>query len=266
MGIFFATSLNMKKNLLFILALFLSFGAFAQDLPYLKESVFKPGEVLKYKLKYGFISAAEGTLKVEASDLKFDQQPTIHLSAQGKTSSAFSIFYNVVNQYDSYIDQKTFLPYFYTENIKEGKYRRNDKVRFDQNNNTVTGNKGTFKGANQTFDLLSAYYFARNLDLSKMSVGQSFKLTYFLNDEVATLGITYLGKERIKTSIGTFNCLKFSPEIKPGRIFRKDSKLYLWVTDDGNRIPVKAEVEILIGSVTLELVDVSGLKYPLNKN
>jgi len=266
MGIFFATSLNMKKNLSLIFILFLSFSAFAQDLPYLKESVFKPGEILKYKLKYGFISAAEGTLKVEASDLTFDQQPTVHLSAQGKTSSTFSIFYNVLNRYDSYIDKKTFLPYFYTENIKEGKYRRTDKVRFNQKENTVTGNKGTFKGANQTFDLLSAYYFARNLDLSRMSVGQSFKLTYFLNDEVATLGITYLGKERIKTSFGTFNCLKFSPEIKPGRIFRKDSKLYLWVTDDGNRIPVKAEVEILIGSVTLELVGASGLKYPLNKN
>src|SRR5690606_24902109 len=134
--------------------------------------------------------AAEGTLKVESTDLKFNQKPTIRLSAQGKTSSAFSIFYNVLNRYDSYIDQKTFLPYFYTESINEGNYRRNDKVRFDQSNRTITGNKGTFTGSNQTFDLLSAYYFARNLDLSKMSIGESFKLTYFLNDEVATLGIT----------------------------------------------------------------------------
>src|SRR5690606_24433160 len=136
-GHIYCNELNMKKELSLIVALFLSFGAFAQDLPYLNESVFKPGEVLKYKLKYGFISAAEGTLKVEASDLTFDQKPTIHLSAQGKTSSAFSIFYNVLNRYDSYIDQKTFLPYFYTENIKEGKYRRTDKVRFDQQKKTV---------------------------------------------------------------------------------------------------------------------------------
>lgn len=256
----------MKNTLLITFALLLSFTAFAQDLPYLKESVFNPGEVLKYKLKYGFISAAEGTLKVEKSDLKFDQKPIFHLSAEGQTSSAFRIFYTVHNQYDSYIDQKTFLPYYYTENIREGKYRRNDKVKFDQEKNEVSGNKGVFKGANQTFDLLSAYYFARNLDLSKVSINQSFSLTYFLNDEVATLGITYIGKERIKTPMGTFNCLKFSPEIKPGRIFKKDSKLYLWVTDDGNRIPVKAEVEILVGSITLELTGATGLKYPLNKN
>jgi len=255
----------MKKTLLITFVLFLTFNAFAQDIPYLKESVFNPGEVLKYKLKYGFISAAEGTLKVEKSDVKFDQKPVYHLSAQGKTAGAFNVFYTVNNRYDSYIDQKTFLPYYYTENIREGKYRRNDKVKFDQEKKVISGNKGVFKGGNQTFDLLSAYYFARNLDLSKVGVNQSFSLTYFLNDEVSTLGITYLGKERIKTSMGTFNCLKFSPEIKPGRIFRKDSKLYLWVTDDGNRIPVKAQVEILVGSVTLELTDATGLKYPLNK-
>jgi len=253
----------MRNSLLIAFILFLSFSAAAQDIPYLKESVFKPGEELKYKLKYGFISAAEGVLKVEPSDLKFNQKPIYHLSAQGKTSSAFSIFYNVNNRYDSYIDQKTFLPYYYTENIREGKYRREDKVKFDQAKRVVSGNKGVFKGASQTFDLLSAYYFARNLDLSKVGINQSFSLTYFLNDEVSTLGITYLGKERVKTSLGTFNCLKFSPEIKPGRIFKKDSKLYLWVTDDGNRIPVKAEVEILVGSITLELTGASGLKYPL---
>ncbi|MFB5945270.1 DUF3108 domain-containing protein [Albibacterium profundi] len=256
----------MKKIILVAFISFLWFNGFSQDLPHLNEPVFKPGEVLKYKLKYGFVSAANGTLKVNKSTLKFDGKPTYHLSAEGKTSSAFSLLFGVHNRYNSYIDQDTFLPYFYSETIKEGKYRRNDKVRFYQKQRKIKGNEGTFKGASQTFDLLSAYYFARNLDLSKIKVGQSFNMTYFLNDEVSTLGITYLGKERIKTDMGTFNCLKFSPEIKPGRIFRKDSKLYLWVTDDGNRIPVKAEVEILVGSVTLELTDASGLKYPLKKN
>jgi len=256
----------MKKIVLATLISFLCLNCFSQDLPHLKESVFQPGETLTYKLKYGFISAANGTLKVNKSTLEFDGKPTYHLSAEGKTSSGFSLVFGVHNRYNSYIDQETFLPYFYSETIKEGKYRRNDKVRFDQKQRKIKGNKGTFKGANQTFDLLSAYYFARNLDLSKMKVGQSFKMTYFLNDEVSTLGITYLGKERIKTDLGTFNCLKFSPEIKPGRIFKKDSQLYLWVTDDGNRIPVKAQVEILVGSVTLELTGASGLKYPLEKN
>lgn len=255
----------MKNALLSLVLLFAISTSFAQKLPYLSESSFQEGEELSYRLKYGFLSAAEGVLKVEKTNLLFEGEPTFHLVASGKTAGAFNVFYTVNNRYDSYIDKKTFLPYYYTENIQEGKYRRNDKINFDQTSRTISGNKGTFKGAEQTFDLLSAYYFARNLDLSSVKVGDTFKLNYFLSDEVTSLGITYVGKERIKTPMGTFDCLKFNPEIAPGRIFRKDSKLYLWVTDDGNRIPVKAKVEILVGSVTLELTDAKGLKYPLHK-
>ncbi len=238
----------------------------AQTLPFKKESSFQAGEELKYKLKYGFISAAEGILSVKDSELQFSSPHSFHLTAIGKTSNAFSLLFPVDNRYNSYIDSKTFLPYFYTENIREGKYRRTDVVRFDHRNRKVSGNKGEFtsNGA-QTFDLLSAYYFARNLDLTNVKPGQSFKLTYFLNDEIATLGIEYIGVETVETALGTLECLKFSPELKPGRIFKKDSRMYLWVTNDGNRIPVRANVEILVGTVSLELTAASGLKYPLGK-
>ncbi len=256
------------KNTLAALCLFLgaALSTHGQSLPFLKEPAFKAGEELNYRLRYGVISAAVGTLQVEDSKIKFSSPHTFHLTARGQTSKAFSVFYTVDNRYDSYIDSRTFLPHYYTENIREGNYRRTDIVRFNHATKTVQGNKGTFKSESaQTFDLLSAYYFSRNLDLSKVQPGDSFKMTYFLNDEIATLGIEYIGIEKIKTPIGTLECLKFSPEITPGRIFRKDSRLYLWVTNDGNRIPVKAQVEILIGSVTLELADAKGLKYPLGE-
>lgn len=71
--------------------------------------------------------------------------------------------------------------------------------------------------------------------------------------------------KKIKTTLGTIECIKLSPEITPGRIFKKNSQLFLWVTNDGNRIPVKAQVEILIGSITMELVQASGLKYKLGE-
>lgn len=255
------------KSFTFVWSIFAAvYVAHGQPLPYLKEPAFKAGEELTYRLRYGVVSAATGTLKVENSKIKFSSPQSFHLSAHGRTSSAFGIFFTVDNRYDSYIDSRTFLPHYYTENIREGSYRRTDIVSFNHRNRTVKGNKGTFTSPSaQTFDLLSAYYFARNLDLSDVKIGQSFKLTYFLNDEIATLGIEYIGVETIKTSLGTLECLKFSPEIKPGRIFRKDSRLYLWVTNDGNRIPVKAQVEILVGSVTLELTNAKGLKYPLGK-
>lgn len=261
-----ANKTQMKKLiLLFTLALH-GLPGISQELPLKKEPVFQEGEVLKYKLKYGFITAAEATIKVMGSDLKFDDKPTYRLVVDAQTSGTFDIFYKIRDHYDSYIDKKELTPYFYQENIREASYRRADKARFYQDGKKVIANTGTFPTpTTQTFDLVSAYYFARSLDISKLKIGDEFKLNYFLGDEISQLQIAYVGKETIRSKLGEIRCLKFSPSIKPGRIFKKDSKLYLWITDDGNRVPVKAEVEILVGSVTLEIKSAEGLKYPIGK-
>jgi hypothetical protein len=137
-------------------------------------------------------------------------------------------------------------------------------VTFDHDKDVIKAAKGEYPFTGKVFDFVSAYYFARCLDVSRIKVGETIELKYFLEDGIHALTITYLGKEKVKCPLGTFNCLKFNPTIIPGRIFRKDSKLYLWITDDANRIPVKAHVEVIVGSLTMDLTSVSGLKYPLN--
>ncbi len=253
-----------KLFIAFYLLFFATSICFSQDLPFLKNSAFQNGETLKYKVKYGFLTAAEATLQVAKTDVRFDSNPAYHLIVQGSTSGTFDIFYKVRNRYDSYIDQKNYTPYLFTESIREDKYTRTDKARFYQDEQKVVAKKGTFKSpVAQTFDLISAYYFARNLDLSNSNPGDEFSLNYFLDDEVSPLTIQYLGKEVIKTNLGRIRCLKFSPSIKPGRIFKRGSNLYLWITDDANRIPVKAQAEIIVGSLTFEIASVNGLKQPL---
>lgn len=257
---------GMRKLLLFSVLIITLFHVKAQELPLKKEPVFQAGEVLEYKLRYGFITAAEATIKVLNSDLKFDNKPTWNLVVDAKTSGTFDVFYKIRDHYDSYIDKTDLTPYFYQENVREASYKRQDKARFYQDTKKVVSNKGTFTTpTDQTFDLVSAYYFSRSLDISKMVIGDQFRLNYFLGKEIHQLQIKYVGKEIVKSKLGNIRCLKFSPSIEPGRIFRKDSSLYLWITDDGNRVPVKAQVEIIVGAVTMEIKSAKGLKYALAK-
>jgi len=246
------------------LGLLLCSIAFAQEPTKNKEEAFKVGEQLNYKMKYGFFTAAEAHLKVEESDIKFDGKPAYHIIADGNTAGTFDVFYKVRNRYETFIDKATLLPYMYTESRHEGSWNHTDKVVFDHKESKIVANKGTFAMQGKVFDFPAAYYFARCLDVTKMKIGDKFDLHYFLEDSIQTLGITYAGKEVVKSDLGKFNCLKFNPTIIPGRIFRKNSKLYLWITDDQNRIPVKAHVEVIVGSLTMELTDAKGLKYPLN--
>lgn len=228
------------------------------------DTAFKSGELLNYKMKYGIFTAAEAHLKIEDSEVSFNGKPAYHIIADGATAGSFDVFYKVRNRYESYIDKTTLLPYLYTENRHEGSWHHTDKVAFNHEDDKITANSGTYPFSGKVFDFPSAYYFARNLDVSKLKTGETFDMRYFLDNAVQTLSITFVGREKIKCALGTFNCLKFNPTIIPGHIFRKNSKLYLWITDDNNRIPVKAHVEVVVGSLTMELIDAKGLKYPLN--
>src|ERR1700710_425680 len=113
----------MKQILLTILFITTAFcSSFSQDNIKVDEPVFKAGEQLSYKLKYGFFTAAEANLRVEESDKKFNGRPVFHIVADGKTAGAFDVFYKVRNRYETYVDQATLQPYFYTENRKEANY------------------------------------------------------------------------------------------------------------------------------------------------
>ena len=49
----------MKPQMIALVLGLVSLASFAQELPLKKEPIFKEGEVLQYKLKYGFITAAD---------------------------------------------------------------------------------------------------------------------------------------------------------------------------------------------------------------
>jgi hypothetical protein len=254
----------MKYWYLFFLSALIITNSYSQELPKEVQPAFQPGEHLHYKLKYGIFTAAEADLQVANSDIKFDDKPCYHIIADGKTTGTFDVFYKVRNRYESYIDCNTLLPYRYKENRHEGKYKHSDDITFNHEDGKITANKGVFPFSGKMFDFPSAYFYARCLDMSKVYVGEKLVFHYFLEDKIQSLTITYIGKETVECSMGKFNCLKFNPEIIPGNIFRKDSKFYLWITDDKNRIPVKAQVEVIVGSLTMDLTEAKGLKYPLN--
>ena len=111
----------------------------------MRETAFKAGEQLSYKLKYGFFTAAQAHLKVEESNIRFDGKPAYHIIADGNTAGTFDVFFKVRNRYQSYIDKETLLPYLYTESRHEGSWSHTDKVSFDHKQGRITADKGVFR-------------------------------------------------------------------------------------------------------------------------
>lgn len=233
-----------------------------------KNNAFKKGEVLTYRLHYGVIDAGVATLEVTQESREFGGRPTYHVVGIGKSTGAFDWFFKVRDRYESYIDQEALLPMAFIRRVEEGGYKINQNYVYNHYKKQVISDGKTFdvpKDINDIQDMISAFYFARCIDFSNAKSGNIYTVNSFVDNEIFPLKIKYIGKETISTSLGKFRCIKFRPVIQKGRIFKDEEDLNVWISDDNNRIPIRAQANILVGSVKMDLQDYKGLANPMAK-
>jgi len=154
-------------------------------------------------------------------------------------------------------------PIKFIRNVEEGKIKIYNNVTFNQVSNTAVSTKGVFKISDCMQDVVSAMYYARNINWNKYKPGDKIPFDMFLDDEVFHLYIRYMGKEKIKTQYGRFNAIKFKPLLVKGTMFEGGEKMTAWVSDDPNHIILRVESPISVGSVKIDMMGYSGLRYPL---
>jgi len=239
-----------------------------QPLRKLKQEAFKKGEFLRFEVSYGYFAAAKATLEISESSQQINGHNTMHIVGKGASSGALSWFFKVEDRYETFIDEESILPWKFIRHVREGDYALDREISFQQHKNkaTVTQNgKINYKVAPNTQDLLSAFYYARTLDMQHVSVGKEFVIQTFFDREIYPLKFKFLGKEVVKTKLGAFNCLKFRPMVEKGRVFKEEEDMTLWVSDDQNKVPIRLKTDLLVGSIEMDLVEYKNLVQPLNK-
>jgi hypothetical protein len=161
------------------------------------------------------------------------------------------------------MDTETLLPQKFIRDVNEGGYKFTHNVVFDQAKKKAYSGKKTFDVPECVQDVLSAIYYARNIDYSKYKPGAKIPFNMFLDDQVYNLYIRYVGKEKIKTKYGTFNAIKITPLLIKGTIFKGGEDMKVWVSDDNNHIPLRIDSPILVGSIKVDMMGYSNLKHPL---
>lgn len=252
------------KTVLVYLLLFVSLcSASAQT-----DSSFQAGEWLKFKLSYsGWVKAGYATLKVK--DTKYKDQSVYHVVGKGWTIGAIKWFFKVKDRYESYFDKTNGKPYKFVRNIYEGGYTKNRIVEFDYENNLAhindikKGTKTTESIKPDVQDMLSAYYYLReHYDTETIKVGEVVVLNIFFDNENFDFKLKFLGRETIKTNFGKVKCLKFRPYVMAGRVFHEEESVTLWVSADKNKIPLKIQADLRVGSLRSDLEAFKGLKHP----
>lgn len=232
--------------------------------PVTEHQAFKNGEYLEYVVRYGFIHGGGGVFTV--ADTLIGNRPVFHVQAKGFTSGLADAVFRVRDVYESYMDKETHLPVKAIRNIKEGRYRYFDEVWYDRDSNKVhTKKTGTQDVPKNIMDIVSAFYFARSHTFNdQMKIGETIEFITFFSDEIFPLRIKYRGIETISTKFGNLECYKFSPVTEVGRAFKTEDDMHVWISRDGNRLPVKIRFNLAVGSFVCELIAFKGLLHPVS--
>ena len=101
-------------------------------------------------------------------------------------------------------------------------------------------------------------YFPRD----EFKINESFVINMFFDNDNYVFKLKYLGKELVETKFGKIECLKFIPMVQSGRIFKEQESVTIWISNDKNRIPIRVQADVIVGSIKADLENFKNLKYP----
>ncbi len=85
----------------------------------------------------------------------------------------------------------------------------------------------------------------------------SVHVRMFDDKKFTDVEVTILGKEKITVPAGTFDTVKIQPKLKTSGIFSSRGAIYVWLTDDRRRLPVRLLTKVLVGTISADLTSFS---------
>lgn len=228
-----------------------------------QEKMFSEGEELNYIVKYGFIKLGEVKMilqsKKKENDItvyyakcsmkSYDGIPFVNLNSIFETEIVFdgkqsySRRFKAVDYKEDAVINIDYLfnydsAFVHVKKVNNGKTERDERISFNKNVKFQDG--------------LSLFYAAR---LNSFTT-ENYLIPVFMN-EVETSVSYYFASKKDDISISIFdddiNSIRCSGVANFTGVFGLTGEFAGWFSNDDYRIPLKAQLNVIIGNVTLEL-------------
>ena len=252
-------------NKYILIFLLFSSSIFAQ--PQTKDAPFKVGEWFRFELHYGALTAGYSTLEIKNDSINSNR---LEVEGKGWTVGMFKWFFKVDDNYKTFMDKETYLPELFKRDVYEGGYTIKREIDFLRDIDSakvydLKRKRDTIIAISPlTGDMISSFYYARTFNSDSLVLNKPLHFDVFMDNEIYKFDLLFLGREKIETKFGVIKCLKFSPRVQGGRVFKNENSVMLWVTDDKNKIPIRIKAKLRIGSITIDLDAFKGLKHTFN--
>jgi Protein of unknown function (DUF3108) len=208
------------------------------------------GEKLDFDIYYGSFcgSIPAGSATLEVTSGATPDGAVYRITSEARSNDLVSVFFNVDDHVVSEVDAATYEPKHYEKSISEGSLKKHVTIEYGSDGSVQAGDE-TFRVEPGTRDILSALYYVRGQDLR---VGEDVIVRTFENGKCYQARVRVLGREKVSTHRGNYECLVVEPQIVEG-IFAKAGKLVIYLTDDALKLPVLVKSKVKIGSFVAEL-------------
>ena len=232
---------------------------------------FRHGEDLQYKVFYNlawvWVDAAAVSFTV--TDSIYKKKKAIYFSSRGRSKSSYDWIFKVREAFSSYVNPIDLSPFQYVRDTREGSHYVKNKYVFSLSQNEIysfindseeESKKDTLNYSSPIFDILSATYYLRTIDFENKNIGDTIPVNTVMDNELIKINVVFLGVEKLEhRNNNTYPCYKFKTKGVEGSIFDENSEFFVWVSKDKNKIPIKVESEILVGTVK---AFISSIKNP----
>ncbi len=212
---------------------------------------FKVGEQLNYQLYVGGGSEAVALVsyQVRAHARYFDHDGLM-FTASAQTTNAAQRLFSANDQFTSYIDAKTLLPFRSELNLIEGQKKARVILTLNQDYGSATSDKGQkIDIPIGTHDYLSTFYAIRAMDLAPP---KRSALSILVNNRPKTLFITSLRRETIQIGSQRIRAIQLSLTTDDPQSDK--FALRAWVSDDDRRLPLRFTATTELGPLRADLV------------
>lgn len=229
---------------------------------------YQPGEEIRYRVHYGFFKAGEAIMRITNQHYRVNNRICFRAEVIGNSTGAFDKIIRIRDVWGSYFDTVNFQPQRSFRSIQENRYRKKEEIFFDYSRNMArvqaeNSQPEEVSVSANVQDMVSGYYFLRLQKYHHLRKKDTIRLTGIFENKIYDFRIVYLGKERVKTEFGKTDAFVISPIMPENKLFSGRNPIKMWISDDQNRIPLKIEAELLLGSIDMDIQSFKNLKYPI---
>jgi Protein of unknown function (DUF3108) len=228
-------------------------------MPDLATVPFSVGEELLFEVRWMGLLAGNASMAINGQ-LRHNGHDVYHIRTLAQSSPFFSVFYNVRDLGETYVDVRRLYPWYFRLDQREGKRVVQHTVTFDQQRGIAVYTKNQAPPQEvavppQVQDSLSSFYLLRTL---RLRVGDQMHMKTFSNGRTYDVEIQVLRRERVEAYWGPVDAFVVQPILRFQEILRQTGDVLIWLTDDERRLPVRMRTEIKVGTIEATLIDVKG--------